>query len=179
MTTWWTAQHESHGILETIYIWVSGEPTYAPLRTSQDLLEDIGIVILQRVETISDTNIVELGMIPAIIPCSKIGTFWAWIVGRSYNTKYIPPCSVLNMRSISFATFNRFLSLSLLICPWLVSKCLDLPPSRVGRSEGKMGVAQHKKNVLLYWSNASYTTEYGVRSSMSGSKILEFVAKTR
>lgn len=29
---------------------------HAPLRTSQDLLEDIGIVILQQFETISDTN---------------------------------------------------------------------------------------------------------------------------
>lgn len=45
---------------------------HAPLRISQDLLEDIDIVILQRLETISDTNMVELGMIPAIIPCSKI-----------------------------------------------------------------------------------------------------------
>lgn len=160
MTTWWTAQHESHGILETIYIWVPGELTYTPLRTSQDLLEDIGIVILQRAETISDTNMVELGMIPAIIPCSKNGTFRAWIVGRSYNTKYIPPCSVLNMRFISFATFNRFLSL--LISPWLVSKCLDLPPSRVGRSEGKMGVAQHKKCTFVL---IKCFLHYGVRST--------------
>lgn len=54
----------------------------APLKTCQDLLEDMGIVIFQRVETISDTDMVELGMILAIIPGSKIGVFWAWIVGR-------------------------------------------------------------------------------------------------